>query len=176
MRNTSASIAIALLACVWVSCGNKQQQAPAEPPPGPDTNEPGAVEPVAAESAGTEDAGSAVEDAAQAMPEPATADAPQAATDAQPEAKAAGKGPKTIALAAKADQGPVAFPHKEHHKKASCAKCHHELKPGGKPVSCRDCHGPDPKTLTAKEAFHGTCKGCHKKEGMSVECDQCHGK
>jgi predicted sulfurtransferase len=79
--------------------------------------------------------------------------------------------------------GKVTFNHSVH--KIECLKCHHDWKTSqttGK--LCKDCHKTktEGKTISAKEAFHKTCKGCHdelKKAGKSTGptgCTQCHKK
>jgi hypothetical protein len=83
--------------------------------------------------------------------------------------------------------GKVTFHHKQHAEtlKIDCVKCHHTWKKGettGK--LCVDCHkaSAEGKTLSAKEAFHKDCKGCHeeaKKAGKPAGptgCTQCHVK
>ena len=84
-------------------------------------------------------------------------------------------------------QGKVTFQHKKHAEtlKIDCIKCHHTWKQGetsGK--LCVDCHKDkaDGKTLSAKDAFHKDCKGCHEeakkanKPAGPTGCTQCHVK
>src|SRR4030043_550122 len=83
--------------------------------------------------------------------------------------------------------GKVTFTHKKHAEtlKIDCLKCHHTWKQGettGK--LCLDCHKAkaEGKTLSAKDAFHKDCKGCHdeakkaSKPAGPTGCTQCHGK
>lgn len=83
--------------------------------------------------------------------------------------------------------GKVILTHKKHAEtyKIDCLKCHHDWKPGqatGK--LCKDCHKAktEGKAISAKEAFHKNCKGCHdelKKAGKTTGptgCTQCHKK
>jgi len=86
-----------------------------------------------------------------------------------------------------ASMGKVKFAHKKHAEtlKIDCIKCHHTWKKGetsGK--LCLECHKgkPEGKALSAKDAFHKDCKGCHdeaKKAGKPAGptgCTQCHVK
>jgi len=86
-----------------------------------------------------------------------------------------------------ASMGKVTFAHKKHSEtlKIDCLKCHHTWKQGetsGK--KCMECHkaGAEGKVLTAKDAFHNTCKGCHdeakkaNKPAGPTGCTQCHVK
>jgi len=82
--------------------------------------------------------------------------------------------------------GKVTFKHKAHvDMKYECTKCHHTWKKGettGK--LCVDCHKAtaEGKTISAKEAFHKDCKGCHEeakkasKPAGPTGCTQCHVK
>ena len=83
--------------------------------------------------------------------------------------------------------GKVILNHKKHAEtyKVECLKCHHDWKSdqtSGK--LCKDCHKAktEGKAISAKEAFHKNCKGCHdelKKAGKSTGptgCAQCHKK
>jgi hypothetical protein len=83
--------------------------------------------------------------------------------------------------------GKVTFPHKKHAEtqKIDCMKCHHTWKKGetsGK--VCTDCHKAkaEGKTLSAKDAFHKDCRGCHSeakkanKPAGPTGCTQCHVK
>ncbi len=84
-------------------------------------------------------------------------------------------------------QGKVTFPHKKHAETIvkDCLKCHHTWKAGettGK--LCLECHKKqaEGKTLSAKDAFHKDCRGCHdeakkaKKPAGPTGCSQCHVK
>jgi hypothetical protein len=86
-----------------------------------------------------------------------------------------------------ASMGKVKFAHKKHAEtlKIDCIKCHHTWKKGettGK--LCLECHKAkaEGKALSAKDAFHKDCKGCHddaKKAGKPAGptgCTQCHVK
>lgn len=83
--------------------------------------------------------------------------------------------------------GKVTFTHKKHAEdlKIDCLKCHHTWKKGetsGK--LCKDCHKAktEGKTLSAKDAYHKSCKGCHddlkkaNKPTGPAGCTQCHVK
>ena len=83
--------------------------------------------------------------------------------------------------------GKVKFTHKKHAEtlKIDCLKCHHTWKKGettGK--LCNECHKAkaEEKTLSAKDAYHKDCKGCHddakkaKKPAGPTGCTQCHVK
>jgi len=74
------------------------------------------------------------------------------------------------------------FAHKKHADALKdCKVCHHTTKEGEKVQKCTDCHTKDSK-LTAKDAFHKSCRGCHmklKKEGKAAgttACTKCHAK
>jgi len=86
-----------------------------------------------------------------------------------------------------ASYGKVKFTHKKHAEtlKIDCLKCHHTWKKGettGK--MCMECHKAktEGKTLSAKDAFHKDCKGCHdeakkaNKPAGPTGCTQCHVK
>src|SRR5512139_1984786 len=70
---------------------------------------------------------------------------------------------KPLVLKAAKSKGPVTFDHAKHGK--DCAACHHKDKAGAE-QKCTKCHGDktEGKQLSAKEAFHAQCKGCHQKE------------
>jgi hypothetical protein len=83
--------------------------------------------------------------------------------------------------------GKVKFTHKKHAEtlKIDCVKCHHTWKKGettGK--MCKDCHKAkaEGKTISAKDAYHKDCKGCHdeakkaKKPAGPTGCTECHVK
>jgi hypothetical protein len=83
--------------------------------------------------------------------------------------------------------GKVTFTHKKHSEtlKIDCIKCHHTWKQGettGK--LCKECHKAktEGKTLSAKDAYHKDCKGCHEeakkanKPAGPTGCTQCHVK
>jgi hypothetical protein len=83
--------------------------------------------------------------------------------------------------------GKVKFAHKKHAEtlKIDCMKCHHTWKKGettGK--LCKECHKAklEGKTISAKDAYHKDCKGCHEeakkanKPAGPTGCTQCHVK
>ena len=83
--------------------------------------------------------------------------------------------------------GKVTFNHKKHAEtvKIDCLKCHHTWKKGetsGK--LCKDCHKAklEGKAISAKDAYHKDCKGCHEeakkanKPAGPTGCTQCHVK
>ena len=83
---------------------------------------------------------------------------------------------KPLVLKAAKSKGPVTFDHAKHGK--DCAACHHKDKAWAE-QKCTKCHGDktEGKQLSAKEAFHAQCKGCHQKEKKGpVKCDACHKK
>lgn len=67
--------------------------------------------------------------------------------------------------------GTVTFNHQTHQKRTDCSTCHHTEGY----TKCKSCHGVDAKAPKAKDAFHKTCKGCHKqmKKGPT-KCKECH--
>jgi hypothetical protein len=73
------------------------------------------------------------------------------------------------------------FAHKKHADAIKCQECHHTWKEGEKVKKCGECHTKDSK-LTAKNAFHKNCRGCHrtlKKAGKTAgptACTKCHPK
>ena len=74
------------------------------------------------------------------------------------------------------------FAHKAHADAIKdCNKCHHTWKEGEKVKKCTDCHTKESE-VTAKTAFHNTCKNCHrdlKKAGKATGptiCSKCHAK
>lgn len=74
---------------------------------------------------------------------------------------------------------PVAFDHKAHGAKVKeCKTCHHKGE-AGKEEKCSKCHDKakaDGKKVELKEAFHKSCRECHKKEKGPTKCDDCHKK
>ncbi len=83
--------------------------------------------------------------------------------------------------------GKVTFTHKKHAEalKIDCLKCHHTWKKGETSGQlCKDCHKAktEGKTLSAKDAYHKSCKGCHddlkkaNKPTGPAGCTQCHVK
>ncbi|MDX2495373.1 MAG: cytochrome c3 family protein [Desulfuromusa sp.] len=79
------------------------------------------------------------------------------------------KGPEEIKFTPK--MGTVTFNHSVHQNRTDCATCHHT----GDYAQCKSCHGVDPKAPKAKNAYHKTCKDCHKelKKGPT-KCKECH--
>ena len=73
---------------------------------------------------------------------------------------------------------PVQFNHKAHTTRAkACKDCHHKNEPG-KEEKCSKCHkaSAEGKTVALKDAFHTTCRDCHKKMKGPTKCDDCHKK
>ena len=82
------------------------------------------------------------------------------------------KGPEKILIdhAKKAKSG-TPFPHSAHQELGEpCAKCHHQ---GLDDPSCRNCHS---ETADAKKIYHKICIACHKENGISAGCADCHPK
>jgi hypothetical protein len=92
-------------------------------------------------------------------------------------------------------KGSVWFPHLDHAEgyDIDCHACHHEYQGSkniwqeGQPVKkCLSCHDParnEGRLKKLRTAFHGNCKGCHKKlakEGETTapykKCTDCHEK
>jgi hypothetical protein len=76
-------------------------------------------------------------------------------------------------------KSPVEFNHKAHTALAkACKDCHHKSE-AGKEEKCSKCHKAktEGKVVELKEAFHTTCKECHKKMAKGpTKCDDCHKK
>lgn len=78
-------------------------------------------------------------------------------------------------------QPPVSFDHKAHTTRAKdCKTCHHKDAAGAE-QKCSACHKEkaEGKTVALKEAFHTTCKDCHKKDASKkapTSCSGCHPK
>jgi hypothetical protein len=91
--------------------------------------------------------------------------------------------------------GKVTFSHKKHIErirpiafnkmKYECTECHHTWNKGeitGK--LCEDCHKvkAEGKIISAKDAYHKDCIGCHEKAKKASKltgptgCTQCHVK
>jgi mono/diheme cytochrome c family protein len=79
------------------------------------------------------------------------------------------KGPEEVKYTPK--MGTVTFNHAAHQGRTDCATCHHNEGFD----QCKSCHGVDAKAPKAKDAFHKTCKSCHKelKKGPT-KCKECH--
>ncbi len=86
-------------------------------------------------------------------------------------AVASDKGPAEVKFDVK--MGNVTFNHAAHQELvADCATCHHT----GGFESCKSCHDGT-KAPKSKDAFHNSCKDCHKKEGKGPQkCKECHVK
>jgi hypothetical protein len=75
-------------------------------------------------------------------------------------------------------KAPVAFNHEAHQAKVKeCKTCHHK-DDAGKEQKCSACHKAkaEGKKVELKEAFHTSCKDCHKKQKGPTKCDDCHKK
>lgn len=76
---------------------------------------------------------------------------------------------------------PVTFDHKGHADRIkNCQECHHKNEKG-KEEKCSTCHKAklEGKTPEFKEAMHGKCRECHKKDASKkapTKCDECHKK
>ena len=117
-----------------------------------------------------------------------TSDAPKASsTSPAPEDSTSAPAPKDVITIPKVGdkRSAVTFNHKRHSADYACIKCHHKPKDGVANVSCLACHGKQEVggTPDARDAFHDTCKGCHKDsvkknpalEGKAPkECNACH--
>jgi hypothetical protein len=88
---------------------------------------------------------------------------------------------ETLMLPSRA--GEVPFSHRPHFGgEGDCVVCHHESRPPARMQPCRDCHdGPDGSVLSARDAFHGSCIGCHHRllragqdTGPARRCSGCH--
>jgi hypothetical protein len=78
------------------------------------------------------------------------------------------------------NKGQVFFPHHDHldyvtaeSEADNCQVCHHKTSPPAVPPSCGSCHGTG-DAPSRKDAFHGTCKNCHREEGGPTKCTACH--
>ncbi len=76
-------------------------------------------------------------------------------------------------------KAPVVFDHKAHAtvRAKACKDCHHKNE-AGKEEKCSNCHKAkaEGKVVELKEAFHKTCRDCHKKGKGPTKCDDCHKK
>jgi len=80
----------------------------------------------------------------------------------------------------------VPFNHDEHNAKAGikdCGTCHHVYERGRKvqgesseDKQCSECHlGKRKDSTDLTKAYHGLCKGCHRKEKKGpITCGKCH--
>ena len=76
------------------------------------------------------------------------------------------------------------FSHARHiERKVECATCHHKAKDGRSDVKCSACHQTETvdKVISAKDAFHDQCRGCHQKSNKAAptskaptRCTDCH--
>ena len=79
------------------------------------------------------------------------------------------KGPDEIKFTPK--MGTVTFNHTAHQGRTDCTTCHHT----GEFSQCKSCHGVDSAAPKAKDAYHKTCKNCHKKlKKGPTKCKECH--
>lgn len=71
-------------------------------------------------------------------------------------------------------KGKVTFDHKKHSADIKCKSCHHK-EPD---TRCNTCHkAKKGENISAKDAFHKSCKACHKKEKKGpTKCKACHKK
>ena len=71
----------------------------------------------------------------------------------------------------------VSLDHAKHSGSIDCFKCHHTAKTKADIKSCFECHGADADAPSVKDAFHGSCRDCHKAEGKGpTRCNDCHAK
>ncbi len=116
--------------------------------------------------------------------EPAKPTDPPAAAAAGGHKEATGK---VVSIAgAKAKKPAVPFHHDFHKGKdglgISCKTCHHAVDGAKVEKACTDCHKNDSVDLpTAEDAFHDTCRTCHKKQMAKdptlkapTSCKGCH--
>lgn len=69
----------------------------------------------------------------------------------------------------------VAFDHAKHSGSIDCMKCHHAAASKEEIKSCFACHGTDASEVSIKDAFHKSCKDCHKEMGKGpTKCKECH--
>lgn len=67
--------------------------------------------------------------------------------------------------------GEVHFSHVDHANWVpDCTTCHHT----GDFPKCSSCHGALEDARKRTDAFHMQCKGCHREEGISTACTDCH--
>jgi len=67
-----------------------------------------------------------------------------------------------------------------HRQGKDCKECHHKDEKG-KEQGCHQCHKSktEGKVVELKEAYHATCKDCHKKDASKkapTMCNGCHKK
>ena len=69
----------------------------------------------------------------------------------------------------------VSFDHAKHAADIDCFKCHHSAKTKEEIKSCFECHGADAAAPSVKDAFHNSCKACHKDGAKGpTKCKECH--
>lgn len=69
--------------------------------------------------------------------------------------------------------GEIVFSHADHERwVADCATCHHE----GGFVKCAQCHDGQPGMRKKTDALHMQCQGCHRDQGLSTQCTDCHSR
>ena len=88
----------------------------------------------------------------------------------------AGDPPTQITIDKGMDKKPaVAFDHTKHADSIDCMKCHHAAASKEEIKSCFECHGKDAAAATVKDAFHKSCKDCHKEMAKGpTKCKECH--
>ena len=88
----------------------------------------------------------------------------------------AGDPPAQITIEKGMDKKPgVAFDHVKHSETIDCMKCHHSAASTEEIKSCFTCHGTDATDVTVKDAFHKSCKACHKEQDQGpTKCKECH--
>ncbi len=79
--------------------------------------------------------------------------------------------------------GPVEFDHRIHADMSEltggCTNCHHNMAPGEKVKTCRECHsitrnGGSLVQPSLKGAYHRQCLGCHRDWSHENACGYCH--
>ena len=88
----------------------------------------------------------------------------------------AGDAPGQITIDKGMDKKPgVAFDHAKHSGSIDCMKCHHSAASKEEIKSCFECHGKDAAAPVVKDAFHNSCKACHKEQAKGpTKCKECH--
>ena len=88
----------------------------------------------------------------------------------------AGDPPAQITIDKGKDKKPgVTFDHAKHAESIDCMKCHHSAASKEEIKSCFACHGADEAAPSVKDAFHKSCKDCHKEMGKGpTKCKECH--
>jgi hypothetical protein len=164
MRRFARALTLALALAVSTACGGAGDIPVAQPESIVPAAEPDAEDNAAAVP--VEQPASQSEVVATAVPEPLPA-----------AAAFTGRGPeKPILGTDKGAQGRTEFPHWAHQRaEIKCASCHHAGSGGKSCGKGADCHqATEVNAPSAKDAFHGACRPCHKKKGFSAGCDFCH--